>query len=172
MTDPNNFLVAPSGNPTTPAAPTAEQRIAELEAKLAAVSGLAARGEQALAADRAQLDARVARLSQADREAVSRLSEADRAAVVDRLLAASWKAPAPIGGGPPPPAPGRVDIERLIHEPGGLERAKRDHAEQWNQYCREKSGGASSTSYSAYYSRPTSSALEKAVAASSRGHRR
>lgn len=114
------------------AAQTAD--LAARNAEIAALKPLADDGRAWHARETARIEAAKATLTDRQRAVIDQAPTiALKAAFLDELLANAqpggtpFKAPPTIGGGPPPPAGQKVDIDALIKEPGGYEKAKRDH---------------------------------------------
>lgn len=108
--------------------------LAALRAKTAEYEKTAPEAQALIARETARVEAAKAQLTDSQKALVDKMPTlALRAEAVDELLATMqrggvpFKAPPGIGGGPPPPASGKVDIDALIKEPGGYEKAKRDH---------------------------------------------
>lgn len=115
--------------------------LATIRGKLAEYEKTAPEAQALIARETARVEAAKAQLTDSQKALVDKLPTlALRAEAVDELLTTMqrggvpFKAPPSIGGGPPPPAAGKVDIDALLKEPGGLEKAKRDHPNEWLAY--------------------------------------
>lgn len=115
--------------------------LAALRAKNAEYERTAPEAQALIARETARVEALKAKLSDSQKALVDKMPTlALKAEAIDELLTNAqaggvpFKMPPTIGGGPPPPPAGKVDISALVNEPGGLEKAKRDHPVEWEAW--------------------------------------